>query len=61
MSNDLSLAQHQAFELACTLMVPVTVFKTGGAYGVLSSDELDDGDDLQIIHEFDPHDREPAH
>lgn len=61
MSNDLVLAQSHAFALARTLMVPITVFQIDGAYGVLPSDEIDDADDLHVIHEFDPHDRRPAH
>ncbi|WP_439494333.1 hypothetical protein [Bosea sp. (in: a-proteobacteria)] len=61
MSNNLSLAQNHAFALARTLMVPVTVFQVDGAYGVLPSDEIDAADELHVIHEFDPHDRRPAH
>ncbi|MDA9537458.1 helicase [Bradyrhizobium sp. CCBAU 21362] len=60
MSHDLSLAQSNAFELARTLMVPVTLFKVDGAYGVLPSEELDDADVL-ILHEYDPHEFGPAH
>lgn len=33
MPHDLSLAQNHAFQLARTLMVPVTLFKSGDAYG----------------------------
>ena len=33
MSHDLSLAQNHAFDLARTLMVPVTLFRAGGEYG----------------------------
>ncbi|MCZ7497230.1 hypothetical protein O8B39_22270 [Agrobacterium rhizogenes] len=58
MSNDLSLAQSHAFQLSRDLMVPVTVFQTGGEYGVLPSDEIDDGDDLEVLTEFFPW---PAH
>ena len=61
MSHDLSLAQSHAFHLARTLMVPVTLFRSAGEYGVLPSDEIDDGDALDIVHEYDPHDRRPAH
>lgn len=60
MSHDLFLAQSNAFELARTLMVPVTLFKVDGAYGVLPSEELDDADVL-ILHEYDPHECGPAH
>lgn len=31
MSHDLSLAQNHAFQLARTLMIPVTLFKSGDA------------------------------
>ena len=61
MSHDLILAQNYAFQLARTLMVPVTLFKSGDAYCVLPSDELDAYDDLDVIHEFDPHGFRPAH
>ncbi|MFN3674163.1 MAG: hypothetical protein ACK4VM_19850 [Bosea sp. (in: a-proteobacteria)] len=61
MSHDLSLAQSHAFQLARTLMVPVTLFEVDGEFGVMPSDELDDADELHVIHEFDPHDRRPAH
>ena len=61
MSHDLVLAQNQAFQLARTLMVPVTLFKSGDAYCVLPSDELAADDDLDVIHEFDPRGFRPAH
>ncbi|MBZ7927602.1 hypothetical protein LAC81_37320 (plasmid) [Ensifer adhaerens] len=54
MSNARSLAQSHAFQLARDLMVPVTVFEVDGEYGVLPSDEIDAGDDLEIICEFHP-------
>ncbi|KIQ05536.1 helicase [Agrobacterium tumefaciens] len=54
MSHDLSLAQSHAFQLSRDLMVPVTAFAVDGEYGVLPSDEIDDGDDLEIVHEFFP-------
>ena len=54
MSHDLSLAQSHAFQLSRDLMVPVTVFEVDGEYGVLPSDEIDAGDDLEVIHEFHP-------
>lgn len=60
MSHDLSLAQSNAFELARTLMVPVTLFQVDGAYGVLPSDELDDAE-VVLVHEYDPHEFSPAH
>lgn len=60
MSHDLSLARNHAFQLARTLMVPVTLFQVDGAYGVLPSEELDDGE-VAVIHEFDPYEMRPAH
>lgn len=54
MNTDLSLAQNHAFQLSRTLMVPVTLFKSGNEFGVLPSDELDDEDDLEIVHEYVP-------
>lgn len=55
-----SLAQSHAFHLARTLMVPVTLFRSAGEYGVLPSEELDDAD-VDVIHEIDPFDFGPAH
>ena len=60
MSHDLALAQSNAFELARTLMVPVTLFEVDGEYGVMPSDELDDADVL-VVCEYDPHLVAPAH
>ena len=54
--SDLNLAQDHAFQLARTLMVPVTLFKSGDHYGVLPSEELDADDDLEPIHDYDPWD-----
>ena len=54
MSHDLVLAQNHAFQLARTLMVPVVLFLSGDEYGVLPADEIDDADDVEVIHEFDP-------
>ncbi|WP_162950440.1 hypothetical protein [Rhizobium jaguaris] len=54
MSHDLSLAQSYAFQLSRDLMVPVTLFTVDGEYGVLPSDEIDDDDDLEIVHEYTP-------
>lgn len=34
MSHNLSLAQSHAFDLARTLMIPVTLFQVDGEYGV---------------------------
>lgn len=60
MSHDLALAQSNAFELARTLMVPVTLFEVDGEYGVMPSDELDDADVL-VVYEYDPYLVSPAH
>lgn len=57
MSHDLSLAQNHAFQLARTLMVPVTLFQVDGEYGVLPSEEIEDSDGLETIHEYDPYGR----
>jgi hypothetical protein len=54
MAQDLALAQSHAFSLSRILMVPVTLFKSGDEFGVLPSDELDDEDDLEIVHEYVP-------
>ncbi|MDP9839889.1 hypothetical protein J2T09_004669 [Neorhizobium huautlense] len=54
MSHDLFLAQSHAFQLCRDLMVPITLFKSGSEFGVLPSDELDDDDDLEIMHEYFP-------
>lgn len=54
MSHNLDLAQSHAWDLARTLMVPVTLFRTSGEYGVLPTADIDDTDDLEVIHEFDP-------
>ena len=49
----LSLAQHNAWNLARTLMVYVTLFKAGSGYGVAPTSEFD-GDPASIVHEYDP-------
>lgn len=51
--SDLSLAQNHAFDLARTLMVPVTLFEIDGDIGVMPSAEYD-GDEDSIINEYDP-------
>ena len=54
MPQTLNFAYLRAWNLATTLMVCITVFKTGsGEYGVMPSTEYD-GDPASIIHEFDP-------
>lgn len=49
----LSLAQKNAWSLARTLMVCVTLFRAGSGYGVMPSDEYD-GEPDTIIHIYDP-------
>ena len=58
MSQNLSLAQNHAFDLAKTLMIPVTLFEIDGEYGVMPSEDLDDAE-VRIVHEYDPW--TPAH
>lgn len=53
MSQNLTLAQNHAWNLAKTLMVCITLFKSDGGYGVLPSDEFD-GDPASVIHDYDP-------
>ncbi|MFC3726201.1 hypothetical protein [Neoaquamicrobium sediminum] len=60
MSHDLSLAQNHAFDLARTLMIPVTLFRVDGEYGVMPSEDLDDAE-VELIHEYDPWVSRPAH
>ncbi|RVD04425.1 MAG: hypothetical protein EOS73_18200 [Mesorhizobium sp.] len=60
MSQDLSLAQSHAFQLARTLMVPVTLFRSSDEFGVLASAELDD-DEVETLAEYDPFEHGPAH
>lgn len=59
MSHDLSLAQNHAFNLARTLMIPVTLFSVDGEYGVMPSAELED-DEVKIVTEYNPFDDRPA-
>jgi hypothetical protein len=60
MSDDLSLARAHAFHLAKTLMVPVTLFRSNDQFGVLPSHELD-GDEVEMVVEFNPFSCWPAH
>ena len=53
MSHNLTLAQNHAFDLARTLMVPVTPFQAENEFGVMVSSEYD-GDQDAIVHEYDP-------
>jgi hypothetical protein len=51
-----SLAFANAFSLAATLMVCVTVFRTGaGDFGVIPSNENEG--DVEVIAEIDPFER----
>ncbi len=52
MSHD--LARSHALDLARTLMVPVVLFRSGTEFGVLPADELDEGDDVEVLAEYDP-------
>ena len=60
MSNDLSLAQNHAYQLARILMAPVTLFRSDDGYGVLPSAELGD-DEVETLAEYDPFDGGAAH
>ena len=54
MSNNLTLAQRNAYALSRTLMVYVTLFRGELGYGVVLSSEFD-GDPSSVIHEYDPY------
>ena len=49
----LSLAQRNAWSLAKTLMVCVTLFKAGSGYSVAPTSEFD-GDPASVVHDYDP-------
>jgi hypothetical protein len=53
MIDNLNLAQSIAWNLALTLMVSVTLFRTDGGYGVLPTAEFDGLADT-ILTEYDP-------
>ncbi len=53
MSQNLNLAQENAFNLARTLMVPVVLFQVDDAFGVMVSSEYD-GEEDTIVHDYDP-------
>ena len=54
MSDALAFAYARGWNLARTLMVFVTVFRTDdGEFGVMPSTEYDGDPDL-VVHEFDP-------
>jgi len=52
----LSLAQRNAWSLAKTLMVCITLFRTEEGFGVMPSTEFD-GDPAVVVHVYDPFDR----
>jgi len=52
MQHDLSLAQKHAWNLARTLMTPIVLFKSGGEYGILPADEIEDAD-VEVLFEYD--------
>ncbi|MBZ0227884.1 MAG: hypothetical protein K8F58_05440, partial [Bauldia sp.] len=54
MANNLDLAGQVALDLARTLMICVTLFKSELGYGVVPSDEFD-GDPATVIHIYDPY------
>ena len=49
----LSLAQRNAWSLAKTLMVCVTLFEAGSGYSAAPTSEFD-GDPASVVHEYDP-------
>ena len=53
MSQNLTLAQDHAFDLARTLMVPVVLFQVDDEFGVMVSSEYD-GEEEAIVHDYDP-------
>lgn len=54
MSHNLTLAQDHAWQLAQTLMVPVVLFQSEGAFGVMEASEYE-GDEDAVVTEYDPH------
>lgn len=52
----LATAQRHAWNLARTLMVCVTLFKAGEAFGAMPTSEYD-GDAESVVCEYDPFDR----
>lgn len=53
MSQNLTLAQDHALDLARTLMVPVVLFQVDDEFGVMVSSEYDGQEDA-IVHDYDP-------
>lgn len=49
----LCIAQKNAWSLARTLMVCITLFKAGSGYGVVPSAEFD-GDPATVLNDYDP-------
>jgi hypothetical protein len=49
MSHNLNLAQDHAWHLARTLMVPVVLFQSEGAFGVMEASEYEGGEDAVVI------------
>jgi hypothetical protein len=56
MTDNLALAQQIAWDLARTLLVPVTLFRCAGRFSVIPTAEFD-GEPDQILTEYDPFDR----
>lgn len=55
MTQELSLAQNHAWNLARTLMTPVILFKVDdNEYAVLPAEDLD-GDEVEAIFEYCPY------
>lgn len=55
MSQQLDLAQKQAWNLARTLMMPVIIFRVDdNEYGVLPADDLED-DEVETLFEYCPY------
>ena len=49
----LPIARRHAWSLAKTLMVCITLFRSGDAFGVMPSAEYD-GDPVNVLAEYDP-------
>lgn len=56
MADNLELAGQVALDLARTLMICVTLFRTELGYGVVPSEDFD-GDPATVVHEYDPYAR----
>jgi hypothetical protein len=53
MADNLELAGQVALDLARTLMICVTLFRSDGGYAVVPSEDFD-GDPETVVHEYDP-------